>query len=367
MPAKVVVGLSGGVDSSVAAALLLRQGYQVVGVTLRHLPGDTPNSCCSLEAVVDARRVAKKLGIPHALVDVEDAFFERVIEPFQEAYLAGTTPNPCAMCNRFIKFGAMWEWARDQGADFLATGHYVRRREPAPGHFELLRAVDRRKDQSYLLYHFTQDDLAHCLFPLGDYEKAMTRAMAEEWGLVTARKADSQELCFVPKNDYAGYLRANRPEASRAGEIVDETGNVLGTHEGVAFYTVGQRKGLGITAPEPLYVLELDAGQNRVTVGPRASARRVEVLVGAVSYVDGAPPPRPFRGLVKVRYNMEPAPAVWTPVGSDGAEVVFDAPQWAVTPGQIATLYDGDRVVGGGRIRKDSRGEGRRGDAMAPD
>lgn len=356
MPPKVVLGLSGGVDSSVAAVLLLRQGYDVIGVTMRHLPGDTPNSCCSLEAVVDARRVAKKLGIPHFLVDVEDTFYERVIEPFQQGYLAGTTPNPCAMCNRFIKFGAMWDWAREEGAQFLATGHYVRRRETAPGQFDLLRAFDRKKDQSYLLYHFTQDDLAHCLFPLGDYEKTMTRALAEEWGLVTARKADSQELCFVPKNDYAGYLRAKRPEALRPGDIVDETGQVRGTHDGVAFYTVGQRKGLGLTAPEPLYVLDVDAATNRVTVGPRESAKRADVSVGAVNYIAGAPPAAPVRGLVKIRYNMEPAPAVWHPVGPDRAEIAFEEPQWAVTPGQIATLYDGDRVVGGGRIRKTSRG-----------
>lgn len=343
-----VVGLSGGVDSSAAAALLLEQGYAVVGVTLRHLPDTVSNSCCSLEAVVDARRVAKKLGIPHYLVDVEQPFFERVITPFENGYLAGTTPNPCALCNRHIKFGALWDWAHSQGADFLATGHYVRVTEEQ-GRFVVRRARDRKKDQSYLLYTLDQTDLAHLLFPLGNLTKDESREIARSRGLVTASKPDSQELCFVPKNDYAGYLAARRPEAIREGEIRDTEGRVLGQHQGVAFYTVGQRKGLGIAGTRPHYVVALDAERNRVVVGDRDRVEHDRVMVADTAYVDGYPPPADVAGGIKIRYNMEPAPGVWHPEGQ-GAVVQFARPQWAPSPGQVAALYEDDRLIGGGRI-----------------
>lgn len=347
MARTVVVGLSGGVDSSTAAALLLEQGYDVVGVTMRHLPAETTNSCCSLEALVDARRVAKKLKIPHYVVDVEQKFFERVIQPFEEGYLAGITPNPCAMCNRYIKFGAMWDWAAARGADFLATGHYVRLHSQDGVHY-LGRGTDHAKDQSYLLYTMTQADLAHLLFPLGEYYKEDSRAIASRYGLATAHKAESQELCFVPKNDYQGYLEEHRPEARKPGDIVDTKGHVVGQHQGVAFYTVGQRRGLGITAAEPRYVVRLDAQANQVVVGLKDEAAESVVHVRDVNYVLPIPPGDLF-GEAKIRYNMEPQAARW--IGQEShADLVFAEPQWAVSPGQIAVLYQNDILVAGGKI-----------------
>ena len=349
----VVVGLSGGVDSSAAAALLLEQGYDVIGVTMRHLPAETTNSCCGLDAIVDARRVAKKLGIPHILVDVEQPFFDKVIAPFEEAYLQGLTPNPCALCNRHIKFGAMWDWAQSQGADFLATGHYVRVRESG-GEFQLLRARDRDKDQSYLMYTLGQNDLKHLLFPLGDLLKAESRQIAEECHLVTAHKPDSQELCFVPKNDYQGYLKEHRPDSLSAGDIVDLKGRNLGKHQGIAFYTVGQRRGLNVASRAPRYVVGLDRDGNRVVVGSRQDAERSEAHIEAVHYVSGRMPEQPLWGDAQVRYNMEPAPARWTHSGS-GATLRFENPQWALSPGQVAVLYQEDALIAGGKIAQSPR------------
>ncbi len=348
--AKVVaVGLSGGVDSSAAAVLLREAGYDVIGVTLRHLPPETVNSCCSLEAMVDARRVARKLGIPHYVVDVEAAFFERVIVPFEEAYLSGQTPNPCALCNRFIKFGALWEWAKSQGADYLATGHYARV-IPRDDGYHLLRAKDRRKDQSYLLYSLTQDDLAHLVFPLGNLTKADSRQIAEAHGLVTAHKPDSQELCFVPANDYPRYLKEHRPDAVQPGDIVTTEGTVVGQHLGVAFYTVGQRRGLGIAGKTPHYVVRLDPERRQVVVGARDEVSHRTAYVSGVQYVQGRIPSGSLTGAVKVRYNMEPACAVWEPTATATAVVRFETPQWAIAPGQIAVLYQGDDLVAGGKI-----------------
>lgn len=346
----VVVGLSGGVDSSAAAVLLQQQGYDVVGVTMRHLPAETTNSCCSLEAIIDARRVAKKLSIPHHLVDVEEPFYERVIRPFEEGYLAGVTPNPCAMCNRHIKFGAMWEWARENGADYLATGHYVRVQETDTGRL-LLRSRDHAKDQSYLMYTLEQDDLEHLLFPLGEYSKQESRNIAESAGLLTAHKPDSQELCFVPKNDYQGYLRLHRPEALNPGEIVDTDGRVVGEHQGIAFYTIGQRRGLGIAVREPHYVVGLDQEHNRVVVGSRQQAESREVHVVETHYVLGEPTAETLlHGQAKIRYNMEPSAATWQVLSKKSAMVRFADQQWAVSPGQITVLYQDEVLVGGGKI-----------------
>ncbi len=350
MPKTVVVGLSGGVDSSAAAVLLQQQGYDVIGVTMRHLPAETTNSCCSLEAIVDARRVAKKLGIPHYLVDVEQPFFEKVIQPFEEGYLAGTTPNPCALCNRNIKFGAMWDWSKSRGADYLATGHYVRVREAEAG-YQLLRGRDHAKDQSYLMYTLNQADLEHLVFPVGEYSKQEARAIAEDYGLVTAHKPDSQELCFVPKNDYQGYLKAHRPEALKTGEIVDTAGRVVGQHEGIAFYTIGQRRGIGVAFAEPHYVVALDAQQNRVVVGLREDVETLRIVVEDTRYVGETPDVATvLQGAAKIRYNMDPREASWE-IGPDAhANLAFDEPQWASSPGQVAALYRGEVLLGGGKI-----------------
>ncbi len=346
---RVAVGMSGGVDSSAAAALLLDQGYDVVGVTMRHLPPEAANSCCSLEALVDARRVAKKLGIEHHVVDVEAAFTANVIRPFEEAYLAGQTPNPCAACNRHVKFGALWDWAAAAGADHVATGHFARVVR-APDHWELWRGADVSKDQSYILYTLGQSDLAHILFPLGAWTKAEVRAYSETRGLVTARKAESQELCFVANNDYRAYLDEHRPEARAVGDIVDTRGQRLGQHPGVAFFTVGQRRGLGVQAATPLYVVGVDAAANRVVVGTHDEALARGAAITAVHYPDGPVPPAEVAGRVRVRAHAADAPAVWRPVGADRATVAFSEPEWAVTPGQVAVLYEGPHLVAGGRI-----------------
>ena len=345
---RVAVGMSGGVDSSAAAALLLDQGYEVVGVTMRHLPPEAANSCCSLEALVDARRVAKKLGIEHHIVDVEKAFAASVIRPFEQAYLTGRTPNPCAACNRYIKFGVLWDWAVAAGADHIATGHFARVVR-TDDRWELWRGADRAKDQSYILYTLGQGDLEHILFPLGAWTKGEVRAFADERGLVTAHKAESQELCFVAKNDYRAYLDAHRPEARAVGDIVDTRGQRLGQHPGVAFFTVGQRRGLGVQAATPLYVVEVDAARNRVVVGTHEEVLASKATVSAAHYPDGRVPPV-VTGRVRVRAHARDAPAVWRPVGADAATVEFLEPEWAVTPGQVAVLYDGPRLVGGGRI-----------------
>lgn len=349
----VAVGLSGGVDSSAAVALLLEAGYDCIGVTMRHLPAEAANSCCSLESVVDARRVAKKFKIPHYLVDVEETFRERVIEPFEEAYLSGVTPNPCALCNRYVKFGKLWEWARGQGADYIATGHYARIVE-RDGVYQLWRAADHDKDQSYILYSMTQRDLEHILFPLGGMTKAEARQVARTYELATADKEDSQELCFVPGNDYRKYLEEHRPDAVQRGDMVDTAGNVVGQHRGIAFYTVGQRKGLGVSQPVPLYVVGVKSATNQVVVGTREEVVAQGALVGGVNYPDGMVP-APFVGETRIRAHGDAQPSEWIPDGPDAARVLFREGAWAVTPGQVAVSYQGDRLVAGGRIESEIR------------
>ena len=253
------------------------------------------------------------------------------------------------MCNRYIKFGAMWEWARQNGADFLATGHYVRLREE-DGLIYIMRSVDRSKDQSYLLYTMTQKDLAHLLFPLGEYYKNDSRAIAERYGLITAHKAESQELCFVPKNDYQGYLETNRPEVVCPGNVVDTKGNILGTHRGIAFYTIGQRRGLGISSHEPRYVVKLDSVTNQVVVGTKDEVFQETVHVEHVNYVVPVHG-KTITGHAKIRYNMEPEPAQWIGDGRE-SDIAFLTPQWAISPGQIAAMYQNDALIAGGRIQK---------------
>jgi len=356
--------MSGGVDSSVAAALLVEQGYRVIGVTMNLWPRkslvtvDTRHSaCCSLEAVEDARRVANRLGIPHYALNFRDVFEREVVRNFLAEYSGGRTPNPCIRCNRFVKFEALLDKARSWGAEFLATGHYARVDRTVGGRFVLRKALHTSKDQSYALYSLTQDQLACTLFPLGTLEKRETRRIAAELELVTAEKPDSQELCFVPDDDYAAYLRQELPSAARPGPIRNLEGEVLGTHQGVAFYTVGQRKGLGIAALEPLYVVDILPTENAIVVGGRDQLYSAGLVAEDVNWVSMEVPEEPIRVAAKIRYRAAEVPATARVREDATLEVTFDEPQRAVSPGQAVVLYQGDAVVAGGTIERAISGE----------
>ncbi len=351
---RVVVAMSGGVDSSVVAGLLARDGFDVVGVTLQLYDHGAAirkkGACCAGQDVRDARRVAEQLGIPHYVLDYEERFRERVIADFASSYAQGLTPIPCVRCNERVKFADLLTTAQDLGADILATGHYVRRIEGANGP-ELHRAADVSRDQSYFLFRTTREQLAMLRFPLGGMEKAAVRDLAAELGLAVAGKPDSQDICFVPDGDYARLIAKLAPEAVQPGDIVDETGRVLGQHKGIIHFTVGQRKGLGLSGEaEPLYVLALNARQARVVVGPKDALqvrsivlREVNWLVRPESAVDCA---------VKVRSTRAPVPARVTPMQDGCAMVELPAGESAVAPGQACVFYDGTRVLGGGWIAK---------------
>ncbi len=363
MAETVAIALSGGVDSSVAAALLKRQGVPLIGVMLRlwSQPGkESENSCCTLNAVALARRVAEILDIPFHLLDARETFRETVVGYFLDSYTRGETPNPCLICNRRIRWGTMFDAARDLGAACLATGHYVRLRKKENGETLLLRGVDSTKDQSYMLHLLTQEQLAASRFPVGGYRKTEIRRLAREFGLPTAARADSQDLCFLSGGDYRDFLRIYAPETARPGPILRRNGEILGEHEGLAFYTIGQRKGLRIAYREPLYVLEKDAARNALIVGTRAERGASFVRVGRVNWIPGAPPKTPFRATVKIRYSAEDAAAQVTPRGGDRVELRFDSPQQDVTPGQAAVFYQGEVCLGGGTILSSENEEGGR-------
>jgi tRNA-specific 2-thiouridylase len=347
--------MSGGVDSSVAAALLVEQGHEVIGVTMRLWPEGVEGGeqgCCGLTAVDDARRVAHTLGIRYHVKSFRDLFQRTVIEDFVSEYSRGRTPNPCVRCNRFVKFDALMAWARQLGADYVATGHYARiDYDEARGRWMLRRAAAAGKDQTYALYSLTQEQIAHTLFPLGAVkDKEEVRAMAASLGLNTARKPDSQEICFVPDNDYRRFLKEYAPHVLKSGEIVNERGEVVGVHSGVALFTLGQRKGIGAHGPEPHFVVDLQAGSNRVVIGraPALMARRFALEdFNWVSY-DG-PGGLPGDITARVRYNMPDRPCRL--FDSDAGLVAeFDRPERAITPGQSAVFYHNDVVVGGGTI-----------------
>ena len=351
--------MSGGVDSSVAAGLLLRQGYDVVGITMQIWQESAIETkgagCCSLGAVEDARRVAAKLGIPHYVLNFREFFAEKVIANFVEEYKRGRTPNPCVNCNRYVKFDALLSKARALGAEYLATGHYARVEfDEDTRRWTLRRALDHAKDQTYALYHFTQDELAHTLMPLGLVtNKAETRAIAEELGLAVSHKPDSQEICFVQGGSYTDFLAQTAPETVRSGDIVDTTGKRRGTHDGIAFYTVGQRKRVNVGSPIPLYVVDINAETNTIVVGGNADLLAAGLTAQDINWVGIGGVQESCPVLVKIRYNMEPVPAV-VQNGATGEEIVvhFDTPQRAVTPGQSVVLYDlsGDSVLGGATI-----------------
>lgn len=365
---RVVVGMSGGVDSSVAAALLKEQGYDVVGIMLRlwaepaaegeDVEDARENACCSLESMSDARRVAAQLDIPFYVVNVAEPFRETIVDYFYDEYRAGRTPNPCLRCNRQIRFTLLLERALALGADYLATGHYVRvDDDPATGLRRLRRAVDTTKDQSYVLHVLSQYQLSHALFPLGTFSKPEVRAMAAERGLPVATKAESQEICFVAANDYRGFVRryaeATGKPAPEAGPILDLSGRKLGAHSGLANYTVGQRKGLGISAREPLHVVRLDGARNAVVVGPAAALERETFTVHQTTWTSDIAPEGPIVVEIKVRYKAQPVRGLVTPLGDGRAEITLEQPIRAVTPGQAAVFYGGaaaDEVLGGGLI-----------------
>jgi tRNA-specific 2-thiouridylase len=350
---KVVVAMSGGVDSSVAAALLKEQGYDVIGMMLRlwSEPGkEESNRCCTPDSMAQARRVAAKLDIPFYVIDAKEVFHDTVVQYFLDGYARGETPNPCLICNRQIRWTFLLEHALAFGADFMATGHYVRKQTTDRGH-QLLRAVDRNKDQSYVLHVLDQEKLAKALFPVGDYPKPEIRAIAEKHGLSTATRKDSQDLCFLGGEDYRNFLQRNAAEMLRPGEIVTSEGRSIGGHTGLANYTIGQRKGLGIASSIPLYVLRKDAGSNTLIVGTQEELGSRELIARDVNWLSGKMPGEPFRADVKTRYTAKEAEALVTPLNGDHARVRFEAPQRDITAGQAAVFYQDDLLMGGGIIR----------------
>lgn len=352
---KVIVGMSGGVDSSVAALLLKERGYEVVGVTLHVWSNPAPSSfdrergCCAVEAVGDAIEVCERLGIPHRLVDARAAFTSGVIEPFADAYLSGRTPNPCIECNRVVKFAALTAEAERLGARWIATGHYARLTGEPDGRTGIRRARDLRKDQSYVLYALTQEMLGRLILPLGDLTKEDVRRIARENSLSVAGKADSVEICFVPDGDHGAFLSRFRPGAMESGPISDIDGRTVGKHAGIARYTIGQRRGLGVAAGERRYVVRLDADGNRVVLGSRSDLAVSAIDVESMRWVSArGPMAGPFE--VQYRSTMTAVPAELSPGAHDSGRVRFAVPQYGVAAGQAAVLYDGDRLLGGGTV-----------------
>jgi tRNA-specific 2-thiouridylase len=349
--------MSGGVDSSTAAALLVEQGYDVIGVTLKlwkhdcFSPDEDQFKCCGSRAAADVRAVCDHLGIPFHLIDDAEEFQKQVIGHFAAEYRAGRTPNPCILCNEHLKFGTLLQRADRFGAQFVATGHYARV-ERANGRTLLKRGRDPRKDQSYFLFSLRQDQLARALFPVGDQTKSDTREAARRRNLKTAGKKESMEICFVPDNDYGKFLRQADLAQKHQGEIVDLHGRVLGHHDGIEFYTIGQRRGLGITTAKPVYVVELDAENNRVVVGDETMLDRDEFTVANCNWIPFDKLAESVEATVKIRYNHPGTPATVTPTGNGLVKVKLRSPQRAVTPGQAAVFYQDDLVVGGGWIAK---------------
>ncbi|MDQ2805849.1 MAG: tRNA 2-thiouridine(34) synthase MnmA [Chloroflexota bacterium] len=361
MAQKVIVAMSGGVDSSLTAALLQEQGYEVIGVHMRlhamHADAPVPatrgrlnHGCCNVEDVDDARMVAYELGIPFYVLNFEPEFRRHIIGNFVQEYSRGRTPYPCLNCNRYVKFDALMARAAALGADFMATGHYARITHEADGRFHLRRAGDRSKDQAYVLYHLDQTALSRLLLPLGDYDKTTVRRLAAERGLIVADKPDSQEICFIPDNNYRNFLEQQQPGMAQPGPMVNTRGETVGRHTGLPHYTVGQRKGLGALGADPHFVLRIDPATNTLLVGTLAELHAYSLTADDVHFVDGHAPTEPFSALVKIRYRAPEAPALVTPLADGRVQVDFSVPQRAVTPGQAVVFYRDDEVLGGGTI-----------------
>lgn len=353
---RVVVGLSGGVDSSAAAAILLEQGYDVIGITLKMWGKDCVNraedKCCGPQAVTDARAICSKLGIPYYVIDDSERFKKEVIEYFAAEYKMGRTPNPCVVCNEKIKFGTLINSALQLGAEFVATGHYARvEYSPESGRYLLKRGLYPKKDQSYFLFALRQEQLARIIFPLGDFTKKQSRDYAVKYNLKTAQKEESQEICFVPDGDYSGFLLKSGLVTPLRGEIVDLSGRRLGYHDGIHLFTIGQRKGIKIPAPHPYYVVEIDPKNNRVIVGSQKDLIRDQLRVERCNWIMFETPPEKFDAVAKIRYNHPGAPATVIPQDDGSTAIVkFHTPQRAITPGQACVFFIDENVVGGGWI-----------------
>ncbi|MBN2097287.1 MAG: tRNA 2-thiouridine(34) synthase MnmA [Candidatus Omnitrophica bacterium] len=349
---KVVVAMSGGVDSSVCAALLKDQGFQAIGITMQIWPrAEHSGGCCGIESIADAKKVADQLDIPHYVLNFRQVFKEKVIANFCREYQRGRTPNPCIRCNQYIKFKALLTRARQLGADYIATGHYARIEfSKRRNKFLLKKGIDRSKDQSYFLFRLNQTQLKHSLFPLGEFTKDRVRKIAQEKKLPVAKKSASQEICFIPDNNYVRFVKKHFPQAAPAGPIVNTKGETIGTHQGIIFYTVGQRKGIGIAAPHPLYVSSIEPGTNTIVVGKKEDVLSDELLADNVHFIYLDNLKAPLKVEAKVRYLHPAAPATLLVHQAGRVKVKFRRPQWAVTPGQAVVFYQGDIVVGGGTI-----------------